>query len=407
MRVKSVNECPGDGQFTDAAIAALQRLGGYATKVVGTILKGWDQKRSPSGYYGDSEAYQRATLPGITRKAKRMPHALVTGGAGFIGSHLTDSLLNDGWQVTVVDDFDSNYSPQIKNENIEAHHEFPGYRLIRVDIRDYKTLTASLDGSYDVIVHLAAKVGVRQSIENPIDYQQVNVLGTQHVLELARTLRVPQFVFASSSSVYGVNRNVPWREDDCGLQPISPYASSKIAGEMMGRVYSYLYGIRFLALRFFTVYGPRQRPDLAIHKFSQLILDRQPIPVYGDGSARRDYTYVGDVVSAIRGAMGYTGSPFEIVNVGNDKPVTVRHLIGLLEEVFEVPAEVVYLAEQPGDVPQTHADISKAARLLGYRCDTPLPVGLRNFALWLRARPDFRKTSCGQLPNRTPSVPSR
>lgn len=223
-------------------------------------------------------------------------HALVTGGAGFIGSHLVDKLLAEGWRVTAVDNFDPYYDPAIKEANIKAHLEHPHYRLVRADIRDLETLQLELREDYEVIVHLAAKAGVRPSIKDPIAYQEVNVRGTQNLLELARERGIKQFVFASSSSVYGINTNVPWQEDDCVLLPISPYASTKVSGELLGHVYSHLYGIRFIALRFFTVYGPRQRPDLAIHKFVRLMLAGKPVPVYGDGTSSRDYTYIDDII---------------------------------------------------------------------------------------------------------------
>ena len=208
-----------------------------------------------------------------------MKHALVTGGAGFIGSHVVDSLLADGWRVTVFDNFDPFYHPAIKEANVRAHLSNPAYALVRGDLRDPNAVDLLGGTPYDVIVHLAARAGVRPSIEDPVGYQHVNVTGTQLLLELARRLGTKQFVFASSSSVYGVNPRVPWREDDHVLQPISPYASTKVSGELLGHVYSHLYGMRFIALRFFTVYGPRQRPDLAIHKFATLMLAGKAIPV--------------------------------------------------------------------------------------------------------------------------------
>src|SRR5262245_21892327 len=217
--------------------------------------------------------------------------ALVTGAAGFIGSHLVDSLLRDGWRVTALDNFDPFYDRNIKLANIQKHRECGNYRFVELDIRDRGALRSFPEQDIEVIAHLAAKAGVRPSIQDPVSYQEVNVLGTQNLLELARERGVRQFVFASSSSVYGVNPRVPWREDDAVLLPISPYASSKVSAELLGHVYSRLFGIRFLALRFFTVYGPRQRPDLAIHKFARMMLDGRPIPMYGDGTTRRDYTF--------------------------------------------------------------------------------------------------------------------
>ncbi len=309
--------------------------------------------------------------------------ALVTGAAGFIGSHLVDRLLQDGWQVTAVDNFDPFYPLALKQLNMRAHLAHPAYRLLRVDIRDAQAVAEQLAGSYDVIVHLAAKAGVRPSIADPVSYQEVNVQGTQNILELARTHGVRQFVFASSSSVYGVNPRVPWREEDAVLLPISPYASTKVSGELLGHVYSHLFGIRFVALRFFTVYGPRQRPDLAIRKFSQLMLKGQPIPFHGDGSTRRDYTFIDDIVEGIVAAMGYTGSPYEVINLGNSHAVSLSELVGALREVLHVPVRLLPMRDQPGDVPQTWASVDKARALLGYEPRTSLVEGLERFASWL------------------------
>ena len=309
-------------------------------------------------------------------------HALVTGGAGFIGSHVVDSLLDSGWSVTVVDNFDEFYSPARKRSNIAPHNDHEGYRLVEADIRDGEALERELRDDYQVVVHLAARAGVRPSIEQPMLYQDVNVRGTHNVLEFARRRTIRQFVFASSSSVYGVNPNVPWREEDHVLLPISPYASTKVSGELLGHVYSQLFGIRFIALRFFTVYGPRQRPDLAIHKFSNLMQAGRPIPLFGDGGTRRDYTYIADIVSGIRGAMAYRGSEFEVVNLGNNRTVSLLELVNTLETVLGVDAERDWLPPQAGDVPQTWASIEKAKRLFGYAPNTLLHEGLTNFATW-------------------------
>lgn len=314
-----------------------------------------------------------------------MRHALVTGGAGFIGSHLVDRLLVEGWRVTVADNFDPFYPRQIKERNVAPHRLSPVYRLVEVDIRDLSSLRAVFDAPYDVIVHLAAKAGVRPSIQDPISYQEVNVRGTQNLLELAREWGVKQFVFASSSSVYGVNPNVPWREDDHVLRPISPYASTKVSGELLGHVYSHLYGIRFIGLRFFTVYGPRQRPDLAIHKFARLMLEGKPIPVFGDGSTRRDYSFVDDIVTGIRAAMDYDRSAFEVVNLGNDRTVTLMEMIGGLEVALGVAATIDRQPEQAGDVPQTWASLEKARRVLGYEPGTSYADGVKRFASWLES----------------------
>jgi len=310
-------------------------------------------------------------------------HALVTGGAGFIGSHLVDRLLAEGWYVTVVDNFDPFYDPAIKRRNVEPHLEHENYTLIEADIRDLEGLREKLSGEYDVIVHLAAKAGVRPSIKDPVGYQEVNVRGTQNLLELAKEWGVKQFVFASSSSVYGVNPNVPWREDGCVLHPVSPYASTKVSGELLGHVYSHLYGIRFVALRFFTVYGPRQRPDLAIYKFARLMLSGEPVPVYGDGGSRRDYTYIYDVVEGVRRAMHYNATPYEVINLGNNQTVGLLEMVRTLEGALGRKARLEFLPFQLGDVPQTWADIHKAEQLLGWRPRTPFAVGVDRFVEWL------------------------
>ena len=308
---------------------------------------------------------------------------LVTGGAGFIGSHLVDRLLREDWEVTVLDSFDDFYDPALKRQNVAEHLDHASYALVEADLRDEDALARRLDGEYDVIVHLAARAGVRPSIERPLLYQDVNVRGTHALLERARAWGVRQFVFASSSSVYGVSPAVPWREEDSVLLPISPYASTKVSGELLGHVYSRLYGIRFLGLRFFTVYGPRQRPDLAIRKFSDLMLAGAPLPLFGDGSARRDFTYINDIVSGLVAAMSYDRSPYEVINLGNERPVALRDLVRLLEETLGIEARITWLPEQPGDVPQTYASVDKARRLLGYEPRTTLAAGLERFASWL------------------------
>ena len=308
----------------------------------------------------------------------------MTGGAGFIGSHLADSLLKEGWQITVVDNFDSFYDRSIKLNNITAQKEFAAYRLVEADIRDMENLRNKLKDDYDVIVHLAAKAGVRPSILDPVTYQDVNVRGTHNLLELAKELGVRHFVYASSSSVYGINPRVPWREEDHVLLPISPYASTKVSCELLGHVYSHLYNIRFTGLRFFTVYGPRQRPDLAIHKFTRLMLEGKTIPVFGDGSTSRDYTYIDDIISGVRSVLDYSSSAYEIINLGNSQIVTLSGLINSLEEVLGVKAKIIRLPMQQGDVPQTFADVEKAAALLGYSPTTGLMEGLKNFFIWYK-----------------------
>ena len=315
-----------------------------------------------------------------------MHRALVTGGAGFVGSHLVDRLLADGWHVTVLDNFDPFYDVALKRENLRPHERSPAFRLVTGDLRDAAAMRRELDGAYDVVFHLAAKAGVRPSIDDPIAYQEVNVRGTHQLLELCREWSVRQFVFASSSSVYGVNPDVPWREDDAVLRPISPYASTKVSGELLGHVYSHLFGIRFLALRFFTVYGPRQRPDLAIHKFTRLMRAGHPIPLFGDGGTSRDYTFVDDIVSGVVAAASYDGTPYEVINLGNEQTVTLLDLVRALEETLGVKAAIEWQPEQAGDVPRTWASIQKARTLLGYDPTTNLGEGLERFAVWAAAQ---------------------
>ncbi|AFY71848.1 UDP-glucuronate 4-epimerase [Thalassoporum mexicanum PCC 7367] len=313
-----------------------------------------------------------------------MNRVLVTGGAGFIGSHLVDFLLAQGWQVTTIDCFDDFYDPQTKRQNIQPHLANSSYRLIEADICDLNALQTQLHGhQFDLIIHLAARAGVRPSIANPFIYQQVNVNGTQNLLEIARQMEIKKFIFGSSSSVYGVNPNLPWREDDYVLKPISPYASTKVSAELLGHVYSHLYGIQFLALRFFTVYGPRQRPDLAIHKFAKLMTAGKKIPVYGDGSSSRDYTFVGDIVQGIIGAIAYDQTSYEIINLGNNRTVSLIEMIKGLEQVFEVEANLEFMANQPGDVSHTFARVEKAKALLDYTPNTDFITGLEHFRDWL------------------------
>jgi UDP-glucuronate 4-epimerase len=311
--------------------------------------------------------------------------ALVTGAAGFIGSHLVDRLLADGWQVIGLDNFDPFYDRAIKDGNIRPHEGDARFRFIEADICDVATLDREIPANVDVIVHLAAKAGVRPSIKDPVGYQRVNVTGTLHLLEFARARRIRQFVFASSSSVYGVNPRVPWSESDAVLLPISPYASTKVSGELLGHVYAHLYGIRFLALRFFTVYGPRQRPDLAIHRFARLMLEGRPIPVYGNGETRRDYTFIDDVIAGVCAAIAYERTRYEVINLGNNRTVTLNEMIAGLESALGVRATIDRQPEQPGDVPQTWAGVEKARALLGYKPHTAFAEGAVKFATWLRS----------------------
>jgi UDP-glucuronate 4-epimerase len=311
-------------------------------------------------------------------------HYLITGGAGFIGSNLIQDLAQDpSIRITSIDNFDPFYSRQLKLLNTEGFEQHRNIMMIERDLNflSVKELIEIMPQPVDVIIHLAAKAGVRPSIAEPLEYQKVNVLGTQMLLDFAKETAVKQFVFASSSSVYGVNKNVPWKETE-PLQPISPYAMTKLSCEMAGHVFSHLYGMRFIALRFFTVYGPSQRPDLAIHQFTKAICQNKPITMFGDGSTSRDYTYVDDIVEGIKGAINYTGSSFEIINLGNSYTVSLSHLIQFIEEVVGKKAIVDQQPEQPGDVPQTFSDITKAKRLLNYEPKTDLKSGLQKFHQW-------------------------
>ena len=316
----------------------------------------------------------------------RMKNILVTGGAGFIGSNLVDVLLREpNHRVIVVDNFDDFYNPQIKYNNLAAHVGRENFELIEADITDKQAMEKLFARArFDCIVHLAARAGVRPSLENPLAYQESNVRGTYVLLEAARHSEVPQFVFGSSSSVYGVNAKVPFSEDDPTAQPISPYAATKIAGEAACHTYSHLYGMRIVCLRFFTVYGARQRPDLAIHKFARLISEGKPIPVFGDGTTRRDYTYIDDILAGVLAAMNYTGSLFEVINLGESQTVELRYLIELLEAALGTKAIIDRRPLQAGDVPITYADISKARRLLGYDPQTKIEEGIGKFVEWFR-----------------------
>lgn len=321
-----------------------------------------------------------------------MTEILITGGAGFIGSNLVDSLLrNKELRVTCLDNFDSFYDPKVKRNNISSHLIKPNYKLVEGDIRNLKEVKTKLAKRYDIIIHLAAKVGVIPSLQDPRAYTEVNVLGTQNILDFARIVGCKKFIFASSSSVYGVNPNIPWTEDQRVLTPISPYAATKVSGELLGHVYYYLYNFQFIALRFFAVYGHRQRPDLAIHKFVKLISEGKAITMYGDGKTRRDYTYIDDIVSGIKAALNYSGSQYEIINLGNSESVELRELIRLLEKILRKKAIIRKLSEQQGDVPVTFADIRKAQKLLGYEPKTGLQTGLQKFVSWFKKQNEERK----------------
>jgi UDP-glucuronate 4-epimerase len=314
--------------------------------------------------------------------------ALVTGAAGFIGSHLSERLLSEGWKVLGVDNFDDFYNPKIKRQNIKDCLKNSRFTLVEADIRDATAMDEAAGGGVDIVVHLAARAGVRPSIAQPALYTDVNINGTVILLEALRKHNVRKFVFGSSSSVYGNNKKVPFSEDDNVDFPISPYAATKKADELICHSYYHLHGIDVTCLRFFTVYGPRQRPDLAIHKFAKLIERQQPIPIYGDGTMMRDFTYIDDVVDGTIAAMEKcTG--FHIYNLGESRPVTVSDLVAQIEEALGKKAVKQYLAPQPGDVERTFADVTKAAEDLNYDPRTTMQAGLKEFVTWFR---DYRAT---------------
>ena len=315
-----------------------------------------------------------------------MKNILITGGAGFIGSHLVDRLTaEDAWRITVVDDFNDFYDPAIKRENLRARLANPDFKLVEADIRNYDQLAQAFgEAGFDCIVHLAARAGVRPSLKEPRLYAETNINGTLNLLELARAHDVRQFVFGSSSSVYGMNLKVPFSEDDPIFNPISPYAATKVGGELLCHSYAHLYDMRVVCLRFFTVYGARQRPDLAIHKFARLISAGRPVPVFGDGTTRRDYTYIDDIIAGVRAAIDYDRSNYEVINLGESRTVELSELISLLEKSLDQHAAIDRQPLQPGDVPQTFADISKARRLLGYNPQTQIEAGIGKFVEWFQ-----------------------
>ena len=306
---------------------------------------------------------------------------LVTGGAGFIGSHLVQRLLGEGETVAILDDFNPFYDPAIKWKNIESVRQ--DIAVHQVDLRNGAGVRDLFHRhKFEAIIHLAARAGVRPSIAQPQLYYDTNVAGTLHLLEAARLTGVQCVVFASSSSVYGICRQVPFSESFHVTQTISPYAATKIAGEFLCSTYSHLYGMRIVALRYFTVYGARQRPDLAIHQFTRRIYDGLPIDQFGDGTTRRDYTYIDDIIDGTMAALRYQGANFDIFNLGESQTIQLKDLISGIEEALGKKAKINPLPEQPGDVPLTCADISKARTLLGYNPKTPLAAGLPKFVEW-------------------------
>jgi len=308
----------------------------------------------------------------------------VTGAAGFIGSHCVEALLARGDHVIGIDNFDGFYDPAVKRANLAQCSANRKFKLVEADIRDAAAMSAALAGGVDAVIHLAARAGVRPSIEQPVLYADVNVNGTAVMLEAARQAGIGRFIFASSSSVYGNNPKVPFSENDPVDHPISPYAATKKAGELLCHTYAHLFNMNITCLRFFTVYGPRQRPDLAIHKFARLVEAGRPIPVYGDGRTSRDYTYIADTVDGMLRALDRCAG-YRIYNLGNSQPVTLNDLIAALERALGKNAIIDRQASQPGDVERTCADVIVARRELAYDPKTSLADGLAFFVAWLHS----------------------
>ncbi|MBI5561159.1 MAG: GDP-mannose 4,6-dehydratase [Deltaproteobacteria bacterium] len=313
-------------------------------------------------------------------------NVLITGGAGFIGSHLAGKLLERGERVIAVDDFNSFYDPKLKLENISGFEANPGFTLCRADIRDARAIARVVEEHPPhVVCHMAARAGVRPSIEDPLLYEETNLKGTLNILEAVKGLNLENFVFASSSSVYGAASKVPFSEDDPVNSPISPYAATKRAGELLLFTYSHLYKIPVTCLRFFTVYGERGRPDMAVARFTKLICEGGEVPVYGDGSARRDFTYIGDILKGLIQSL-YTPFPYEIINLGGAHTAEVKELVSIVEKNLGKRARLKYLPPAQGDVPVTYADVSKAKRLLGYSPEVTLDEGVGRYVRWFLDR---------------------
>lgn len=308
---------------------------------------------------------------------------LITGGAGFIGSSLADSLLAEGNDIVVVDNFNDYYAYEIKEANVKHNLDNPHYHLYKIDLTDKNALkNVFAENNFDTVVHLAGRAGVRPSIERPEDYVESNILATIHILELMKDFNVKKLVFASSSSVYGNCKAQIFSEDLKVTEPISQYAATKSACEQFCYTYHKLYNMNIVCLRFFTVYGPRQRPDLAIHKFTDLISKHQPIPVFGDGTTKRDYTYIDDIISGVKAAIAYNKTPYEIINLGGGEPVSLSQMIKTIETTLGEKAIIDRKPMQKGDVDKTVSDISKAQRLLGYNPQTRFSDGIAKFIKW-------------------------
>jgi len=316
---------------------------------------------------------------------------LVTGGAGFIGSSVTDRLLARGDSVVCLDNFDEYYSPAIKRRNLEGALKDKNFKLIEGDIRDLDLLKGIFASEgIDMIFHPAARAGVRPSIVDPMLYEDVNIKGTMNLLEMCKEHKTKGFIFASSSSVYGKNKKVPFSESDSVDNPISPYAATKKACELICYTYHHLYNINVTCLRFFTVYGPRQRPEMAIHKFTRLIDEGKPIPMFGDGLSKRDYTYIDDIVDGVLKAIDHN-VPYDIFNIGESQITELRELIGYIEKYLGKKAVIDRLPDQPGDVPITYADITKSRKVLGYDPKTKAEEGVKKFMEWYKENREFLK----------------
>lgn len=310
-------------------------------------------------------------------------HYLITGGAGFIGSSLADKLLREGHEISIIDNFNDYYSPSIKETNIQHNLTNPLYHLFRNDIEDISALEHIFASSpIDVVIHLAGRAGVRPSLEQPVEYVKSNILGTVNLLEMMKKYHVNKMVFASSSSVYGNCSEAIFSEDLKVTEPISPYAATKSACEQLCYTWHHLYNLNIICLRFFTVYGPRQRPDLAINKFTRLIEAGQPIPMYGDGSTKRDYTFIDDILQGICAAINYNQTSYEIINLGGGEPITLKRMIETIEQTLGQKAIIQQLPMQPGDVNKTVCDWSKAHNLLHYTPRTSFAEGIKKFIEW-------------------------
>ncbi|MDD2634971.1 MAG: NAD-dependent epimerase/dehydratase family protein [Bacteroidales bacterium] len=308
---------------------------------------------------------------------------IVTGGAGFIGSNLCDYLLKNKHEVICIDSFDDYYDPKIKWKNISEALTKPNYRLIEADIKDIDNIQIQLEGKFDAIIHLAAKAGVRYSLKHPVGYQESNVLGTKNILELAVEKNIKQFIFASSSSIYG-NTPTPFNEEFKNLQPISPYAQTKLLSEKTGKEFSEKYNLNFISLRFFSVYGPRLRPDLVMNKIATSIYKNKKMKIFGDGNTSRDYTYVNDIIAGIIKALDYTGSKFETFNLGNGKPIKLTEILSIFEEETRKKINIEFVNSINGESDITWANNNKSKTILKFEPKTDIRQGIHNYLEWYK-----------------------